>query len=77
MKMDGYVTSEGMCSYSVTKPLDAKPMGWLEYNAFRGWDLPDDEDGSEDGYLVIHSNSGFTAWMPKDVFEAMCTRLDG
>ena len=42
-------------------------MTRLEYNQFRGWTLPADEDGEDEGFLV---NFGFhTAWWPKDVVD--------
>lgn len=42
-------------------------MTRLEYNQFRGWTLPADEDGEDEGFLV---NFGFhAAWWPKDVVD--------
>ena len=42
-------------------------MTRLEYNQFRGWTLPENEDGEDKGYLV---NFGFhTAWWPADVVD--------
>lgn len=49
-----------------------------EYNDFRGWDLPADEDGSDEGYLVEYVDGGqantpeyegYVSWSPKDVFD--------
>lgn len=33
-------------------------MNRLEYNKYRGWILPDDEDGSDEGYLIESLGSG-------------------
>jgi len=61
-----------------TKLVSAKPMSRLDYNEFRGWVLPDDEDGTDEGYLVEYLETGFPntaaydgyiSWSPKDVFE--------
>lgn len=61
-----------------TKVINAKPMNRLEYNQFRGWTLPDDENGEDEGFLVEYVDggqantteySGYVSWSPKDVFE--------
>lgn len=61
-----------------TKVLQAKPMTRAEYNTYRGWQLPANEDGADDGYLVEyapdgHPNDarhlGYISWSPKAVFE--------
>ena len=44
-----------------------QPMTRLEYNQFRGWTLPENEDGEDKGYFV---NFGFhTTWWPADVVD--------
>lgn len=67
-----------MQSYIGTKLINAKPMTRLEYNQFRGWALPEDEDGADEGYLVEYTDggkantpvyAGYVSWSPKDVFE--------
>lgn len=67
-----------MNKYTGTKEVLAKSMSRLEYNSYRGWQTPDDEDGSDDGYLVEYldggqanhkSHLGYVSWSPKDVFE--------
>lgn len=61
-----------------TKIINAKPMNRLEYNNFRGWTLPVDENGADDGYLVEYVDggkpntseySGYVSWSPKTQFE--------
>ena len=67
-----------MKKYVGMKIINAKPMSRLEYNIFRGWELPADEDGSDEGYLVEYIDGGkanteqykgYVSWSPKDVFE--------
>lgn len=67
-----------MEAYYGTKAVNAKPMTRQEYNDFRGWELPSDEDGSDEGYLVEYVDGGeantkdfdgYVSWSPKYVFE--------
>ncbi|WP_136678641.1 DUF2829 domain-containing protein [Neptunomonas sp. XY-337] len=67
-----------MQKYIGTKTINAKPMIRSDYNALRGWELPADENGDDEGYLVEyidggqsnHSDyNGYISWSPKDVFE--------
>lgn len=67
-----------MQSYTGTKKVNATPMNRLDYNNLRGWDLPEDEDGTDAGYLVEYVDggkanhpdfAGYISWSPKDVFE--------
>jgi len=60
------------------KLINAKPMTRQEYNDFRGWQLPEDEDGADEGYLVEYVDggkantadyAGYVSWSPKYVFE--------
>ena len=39
--------------YIGTKMINAEPMTRAAYNVFRGWELPADENGDDEGYLVI------------------------
>ena len=51
-----------MNKYVGVKVLEhAEPMTRIAYNEFRGWKLPEDENGKDDGYLVVYTNgkSGF------------------
>ncbi|MBW2636817.1 MAG: DUF2829 domain-containing protein, partial [Deltaproteobacteria bacterium] len=41
-----------------TKVLKAKPMTKLEYCQLRGWDLPEDENGAQEGMLVEYEDGG-------------------
>ena len=64
--------------YEGTKIVQATPMNRLEYNQYRGWDLPADENGDDEGYLVEYldggkgnhpAHLGYISWSPKEVFE--------
>ncbi|TVL97172.1 MAG: DUF2829 domain-containing protein [Candidatus Brocadia sp. WS118] len=61
-----------------TKLIAAKPMTRAEYNAFRGWELPNNENGGDEGYLVeyldggkpnVEGYAGYVSWSPKEQFE--------
>jgi hypothetical protein len=65
--------------YIGTKHILGVPMTRLAYNQYRGWKLPEDENGDDEGYLVEYSNGGeknhpahegYISWSPKAVFEA-------
>lgn len=65
--------------YFGTKQIIATAMTRLDYNDYRGWDLPDDENGADEGYLVEYvdggaanhpNHAGYISWSPSDVFEA-------
>lgn len=67
-----------MKQYIGIKLINAKPMTRLAYNEFRGWQLPADENGADEGYLVEYVDggkantdlyAGYVSWSPKDVFE--------
>lgn len=55
-------------AYIGTKRVTATPMNRLAYNEHRGWKLPEDENGADDGFLVQYDN-GYITWSPRDVFE--------
>ena len=71
------ITGVSMSAYIGTKLVNAKPMTRQEYNDFRGWTLPIDENGGDAGYLVEYVDggkantaeySGYVSWSPADVF---------
>ena len=67
----------GMVAANVTKAVNAKPMTRQEYNDFRGWQLPENENGADEGYLVEYQDGepntaeyqGYVLWLPKEQFE--------
>lgn len=67
-----------MQQFVTTKIVNGTPMTRQEYSDFRGWQLPSDENGEDEGYLVeyldggkpnVESHKGYVSWSPKDVFE--------
>lgn len=68
-----------MQTYMGTKAIRAKPMTRGEYNTLRVWDVPEDENPDDEGYLVEYLDGGYPnlpsqfegyiSWSPKDVFE--------
>ena len=47
----------------------ARPMTRGDYNIFRGWQIPADEDPADEGYVMKYEN-GHVQWLPKDMFES-------
>jgi hypothetical protein len=75
-----------MEQYIGVKIINAKPMSRQEYNDFRGWELPEDENGADEGYLVEYVDGGqanteayegYVSWSPKDVFERAYRQTEG
>lgn len=74
-----------MKQYRSHKIVNAQPMTRGEYNQLRGWDLPDDEDGADEGYLIEYLDSpnskmpapfdNYISWSPKTQFENGYTEL--
>jgi len=53
MVQQGEDGAEYECAaYIGAKLINARPMTRLEYNQFRGWELPADENGDDAGYVV-------------------------
>lgn len=69
--------TENMKLYIGTKAIMATPMKRLDYNNYRGWTLPADENGSDEGFLVEYRNSesnhpdhdGYISWSPSKIFH--------
>jgi len=68
-----------MQTYIGTKLVKMQPMTRAEYNVYRGWDLPADENGADDGYLVeyldggkpnVAGHDGYVSWSPKEQADA-------
>ncbi len=66
---------EGLVVHVGTKMLGAKLMNRADYNSFQGWDMPEDENGEDEGYLVQYS-TGYISWSPKKEFEDTYRRTD-
>ena len=75
-----------MKTYIGTKLVRSEPMNRAEYNEFRGWQLPADENGADEGYLVEYmdggkpntaTHAGYVSWSPKDQHEAAYRETSG
>ena len=64
--------------YRSHKRVKACPMTRGEYNVYRGWTIPGNEDPEEDGYLVEYldggkgnhpDHEGYISWSPKQQFD--------
>jgi hypothetical protein len=58
-----------MKQYIGTKIVKAEPMTRGDYNNYRGWQIPADEDPMDEGYLMEYEN-GYVQWLLKEMFEA-------
>lgn len=75
-----------MKKYKCHKVVKAIEMTRAEYNIYRGWELPENECGDDEGYLVEYMDSpnknhnnhdGYISWSPKEVFESGYSELKG
>lgn len=57
-----------MQKYIGTKLIEASPMRLGQYNAYRGWKIPDNENTEKEGYLVRYPD-GYESWSPKEIFD--------
>ena len=65
-----------MKQYIGAKIIEARPMNRGEYNEYRGWTIPADENPADEGYLVKYPD-GYESWSPKEVFEDAYRETDG
>lgn len=63
-----------MEKYVGTKIIKAAAMNLGDYNAHRGWKIPENENPEKEGYLVEYSDD-YQSWSPKDVFEEAYRKL--
>jgi len=75
-----------MKQYLQLKKVKAEPMNRGEYNKYRGWKIPANEDPNDEGYLVEldvpnmanhPGHSGYITWFTKAVFEVAYIEWDG
>ena len=56
-----------MQKYIGVERVEARPITRGDYNIYRGWQIPADENPADEGYLVkrgdVHEN-----WIPKEIF---------
>lgn len=68
--------SDNFMTYVGTKIIDAEPMTRGEYNKYRGWTIPANENPDDEGYLVQYRPDGYISWSPKKVFEEAYKGVD-
>ena len=75
-----------MKKYIGTKIVTVTPMSRGSYNTYRGWELPADENGDDEGYLVEYmdggkpnhpDHKGYISWSPKEQFDNAYREIDG
>lgn len=59
-----------------TKVIVAESMNRGDYNKYRGWQIPADENPADEGYLVKYED-GYVSWSPKATFERAYRAFDG
>lgn len=64
-----------MKKYVGTKVIEASPMTRGDYNNYRGWQIPADENPEDAGYLVKYSDS-YVSWSPAYAFEEAYREYD-
>jgi hypothetical protein len=72
-------------TYIGVKRIQGWPMTRAAYNYYRGWPLPENEDGADNGYLVEYldggkandpRHTGYISWSPDEQFLAAYRRCD-
>ena len=61
--------------------IEADQMTRESYNELRGWTVPEDENGADEGFIIISLNSksnvegfeGYVSWVTAEQFEQMTT----
>ncbi len=64
-----------MNRYIGTKLIEAKEMNLGDYNKFKGWTIPENEDPKTEGYMVKYSDD-YISWSPKDVLEKSYLKVE-
>ena len=62
--------------YIRTHIVEAEPMTRGEYNKYRGWEIPANENPADEGYHVVYPD-GYESWCPKAIFEEAGRPIDG
>ena len=64
-----------MLKYIRCHIVKAKPMTRGDYNKYRGWELPANENAADEGYYIVYPD-GYESWCPKAQFEAAGRLID-
>lgn len=63
-------------TYLSVKSVNARPMNLGDYNKYKGWTIPENEDPATEGYLVVYPD-GYISWCPKAQFEEANRSIEG
>lgn len=67
-----------LASFIAIRTVQATPMNRQAYNDLRGWQVPNNENPADEGYLVIDTGvsernvegfDGYVSWLPKTAFD--------
>lgn len=64
-----------MQKYVGTKQIEARPMTRGDYNNYRGWQIPAEENPADEGYLVRYSDE-YESWSPEKQFNEVYRPCD-
>lgn len=83
----GEVVGAAAAVYASTEHVHAKPMTRAQYNDYRGWDVPADEEGGDTGYLLERiggaapsnhpEHEGYISWVTEAVFKSGYVQVPG
>ena len=62
--------------YIRMQQVEAEPMTRGDYNKFRDWEIPSNENPADEGYKVTYPD-GYVSWCPKTQFEEAGRPCDG
>lgn len=63
--------------YETRRGVKVEPMYRADCNTLKGWTLPADENGSDEGVKVTDLQTGHVSWLPINKFNTMNkTKLD-
>lgn len=80
------MSNAAMNRYIGVKQINAMSMTREQYNEFRGWTVPANENPDDAGYLVEYIDggqanteqfAGYVSWSPQEVFERAYRPVDG
>jgi hypothetical protein len=69
-----------MKKYVRVNIVDAEPMTRGEYNRFRGWTIPADENPNNEGYIIWYrkgKEDEYVSWCPKKDFDEVSREVEG
>lgn len=58
-----------------TRLMKSEKMTRGEYNYFRGWSIPANENPNDDGY-ILQDNTGHISWIPEEQYERNFLKVD-